>query len=376
MASAAPEASSRGIPEERRDERRQQGVEAGLDGQLQRRAEPASVRHAVQPRQHDGGLDQRHTECVDEQIGQIPAEGSRCPQADGEVPQAGQQHDPEARDQAAAGRPAQGEPAGQVGTAHHAGGRRAEQPDELGFLQAQMAAQEYRGGKHVDEEAGEHQGEGHCPEHEGQVAQHVPIARQQGACGERLAPVGWQCFRKTEQHHGEQRHPHRAEQGEVRTPARMHLQPAAQNRADGGGQGEQHDHQCIETLRGDAGIQVAYHRSADHDAGSGGQPLQYSADIYLLDTGGAGGADGCQGEYQQAGDHHWPPPQAVGESAMPERHEGECGEIQGQGDLQLDVRDAEHPLHLLEGGHVDVDGEGAEHRQAGEQDRQESCRGG
>ncbi|MNZ26600.1 hypothetical protein D3C78_437980 [compost metagenome] len=60
---------------------------------------------------------------------------------------------------------------------------------------------------------------------------------------------------------------------------------------------------------------------------------------------------------------------------MPERHEGESGEVQGQGDLQLDVRHVKHRLHLREGGHVDVDGERTQHCQAGKQDGQESCRG-
>lgn len=136
-----------------------------------------------------------------------------------------------------------------------------------------MVVQEYWGGKYVDEEVGEYQGEGYCLEYEGQVVQYVLIVCQQGVCGEWLVFVGWQCFWKIEQYYGEQCYFYCVEQGEVCMLVCMYLQLVVQNWVDGGGQGEQYDYQCIEMLCGDVGIQVVYYCLVDYDVGFGGQFL-------------------------------------------------------------------------------------------------------
>lgn len=229
-------------------------------------------------------------------------------------------------------------------------------------MNAEMLHEENRCRQHVDEEAGEVERECGAGEEEGGRGQDLPVAPAQVAGAQGLAFVRWQGFRqqfpagKAECAGGEY------EEAENRTPAEQGLQPAADDRGDGRGNGEHHGDLRHQALSRRAVEEVADDGAADHDAGAGSDALHGAPEPELLDAGGKGTARRGEPEQGEGDEDDAAPAKAVGNGAVPQGHHGEGEQVDRERLLDFKLAGAELGRDIREGRQVGVDRERAERR--------------
>lgn len=357
----------RRTPQGRGDQCRGNAVEAGLEEGLARGGQAALGREGIEREEAQAGHGQRHAQRVDENGQDAPRQPRRQRNIEQQVDAGGAAHYGIAGGDGARQRHLAGQAAGKPRTAGQSGHGRAEQPEKAGFRHPEVGHQEDRGGQDIDEEAAEVEGQRRAGGQEGRRGHDFPVGAGQVSRAQGLAFFRRQRFRQQFPTGQPQDAGGEYQEGEDRTPAEQGLQPAADDRGDGGGQREHHGDLRHQALGLGAVEQVADDGPADDDARPGGDALHGPPEPQLLDAGGQHAAGRGDGEQADGDQDDLAPPEAVGNGAVPQGHQGEGEQVGRQGLLHFQRRRLQLFADLVEGGQVGVDGKGAERRERGQQ---------
>jgi len=347
QAAHAQRQRERRSPERGGDEGGRESVESGLQEALAGSRQATLFGKQIERLQGQAGHGQRHAECEYEDRQHAPRQRWRPGQVEANI-----EHDGETHHQVAGGdRSRQRQLAGaatrQPGADHQAAHRRAEQPQETGRRNAQVVHQEDRGREHIDEEGGEIERQCTTNQQERLRSEHLPVAADQIAGVQRLAPMPWQRFREQIPGGQPQGSAAQCQEGKHRAPAEPGLQPAAEHRRHRRGHGEHHGDLRNQALCRWPIVQVANNRPADDNTGTAGHPLQRPQQPEVFDACRQHAAGRGQRKEGDRDENHPPPAQGIRDRAMPERHQRERQQVRGQRLLDLQGRGVERRADVV-----------------------------
>jgi hypothetical protein len=120
------------------------------------------------------------------------------------------------------------------------------------------------------------------------------------------------------------------------------LQPAANNRGDGGGQRKHHGDLRHQALGWRSIKQVADDGTADDNTGASRDALHGAPEPQVFNTCGKGTTGGCQRKKGKSDENDSPPAKTIGNGAVPKRHQAQktAGRLKVSAALQAGWRRA------------------------------------
>ena len=190
-----------------------------------------------------------------------------------------------------------------------------------------------------------------------------PVRPAKVGRAQRLAFFRWQGFRQQFPAGQPQCCGRHDQKGKNRTPAEKGLQPATDHRGDGWRQCEHHRHLRHQALGSSAIKQVADNGPADDDAGAGRHALHRAPEPQVLDACGERAARRGDGEQTEGDKDDVAAAKAVRNGAMPQGHQRERKQIDGQRLLDFEWRGVEFFTDFVERRQIGVDGKRSKCRQ-------------